>query len=526
MNSDSSDASTWDSSLEPLNLQGQTTLVSDRVTLESSSRNDVYLDFAAESIEQNFTVHYPGSQSWYTLDTGFVSIVTCLASVYTNDSKLSLDGSSDTINYTSVNGSSVYLNKTLPLVYERGVIPSISYGLHIGSASETTTIAGSLVLGGYDRSRCLTEPIQSSNRTFTLIDIALGVADGGSPFTKAEALPIGGLLRLNGSRVGSIDTFPNPGVPYLHLPQDTCSAIADMLPVSFNESLGLYLWNTSDDAFQRITSSPSYISFNFSSGVGSVQRSVINVPFALLNLTLESPLVSVPTQYFPCSPYTPSDGSTFHLGRAFLQAAFLAQNWQAQRLMMAQAPGPGAALQQITIIASTDTDVTPMTNAPSWYSTWSSTLDALPKIPSGASSNATSTANPKHSDQISSGAIAGIVIGSLVVVAAVAAVVLVLRRRNRRLESREPDGLSDYPNEKTESPLSEADSIEWRNEMPNFELVEMSAAQSVKPGIRQFERDNTSLSVIEWPMELDSHSPIGELDGHSKPMDRPIAKGR
>lgn len=88
------------------------------------------------------------------------------------------------------------------------------------------------------------------------------------------------------------------------------------------------------------------------------------VPFALLNLTLDTTLVDEPTQYFPCSPYTPSDGSTYHLGRALFQGAFLAHNWQTATAMLAQAPGPDAAPKVEVSIIATNVTVEHMPNAP------------------------------------------------------------------------------------------------------------------------------------------------------------------
>jgi hypothetical protein len=75
-------------------------------------------------------------------------------------------------------------------------------------------------------------------------------------------------------------------------------------------------------------SSPSALKFSFNTDSGNGD---ISVPFALLNLTLDYPLVSTPTQYFPCASYTPSDDSLYHLGRALLQAVFLGQHGQTQK---------------------------------------------------------------------------------------------------------------------------------------------------------------------------------------------------
>lgn len=333
------------------------------------------------------------------------------------------------MSWTSTNGSTVTWNRTLPIAYHNGDIPSISYGLHVGSA--TKSIPGSLVLGGYDRSRCLTDPIQSSGQDFTLVGIDLGVASGASPFnTSAESL-----LRINGSSVDQLTTYPNPGVPYLYLPSDTCEAIAARLPVTFDANLGLYLWDISSPSFYKILVSPSYLSFSFASRAG--QNSTIYVPLALLNLTLDNPLVSTPTLYFPCSPYTPSDGSTFHLGRAFLQAATLAQNWQTGSLLLSQAPGPDLAAQDIKTIASTDATITPMINAPSWDTTWGSVLQAIP-----GNSTASATASPtalssSHSNGLSGGAIAGIIIGVIAVILILTYLaVMFLRHRKRAALSR------------------------------------------------------------------------------------------
>lgn len=68
----------------------------------------------------------------------------------------------------------------------------------------------------------------------------------------------------------------------------------------------------------------------------------IKVPFALLNLTLKSPIVSTPQQYFPSRPFYANNGSRkYEFGKAFLQATFIGMNWGENKWFMAQAPGPG-----------------------------------------------------------------------------------------------------------------------------------------------------------------------------------------
>jgi hypothetical protein len=344
------------------------------------------------------------------------------------------------VEWDAANGTANSGSRALPLAYNLGAAPSLSYGLHIGSVEPNVT--GSLVLGGYDISRCLTDPIVSSLDTVQLTGISMNVSSGGHAFLNSTSAYIPDLLRANGSSTKSLPVHPRPGVPHLYLPQDTCNAIASHLPVTYSPEFNLYLWNTDDQAYEDIVSSPHHLSFTFSSDDDdSKDGKTINVPFALLNLTLTSPIVSSTTQYFPCKPWTPNT-TGYTLGSAFLQAAFLAQNWQTNKLFLAQAPGPRLQSASVQKIAHTDTTLTPAKNPPDWESSWSDTLKALPAnaSPSKGGSGSDSNSNPNpdpnsdsSSSSISGGAIAGIVIAILALVALAGALTwFLLRRRKQR----------------------------------------------------------------------------------------------
>jgi hypothetical protein len=126
MNSTAFDASTWDTSLYPLNLSGQASYISDRITLEGPGDGIPYLDFIANAIDQGVNVNFPSQNAWYTMNTGFFS----------------LNGAEQHVEYTSVNGSDVSLNTTLPLAYAQDAISSPFYGLHIVSMSHNTGCLG------------------------------------------------------------------------------------------------------------------------------------------------------------------------------------------------------------------------------------------------------------------------------------------------------------------------------------------------------------------------------------------------
>ena len=325
------------------------------------------------------------------------------------------------------NGADVAGNLTLGQAYQDGAIPSLSYGLHVGSVEPNVT--GSLVLGGYDSSRCLTDPIVSSFDTVQLRSIALNVSSGGHAYLDTDSAYVPDLLRANGTAVNNLPVHPRPGVPHLYLPKDTCDAIASHLPVTYSLEFNLYFWDTETQAYNDIVSSPHHLAFTFASDNGD--ESTINVPFALLNLTLTSPIVSTPTQYFPCKPWTP-DSTGYTLGNAFLQSAFLAQNWQQNKLFLAQAPGPDFLSASVQKIGYTDTTLTSARNPPSWESSWSGTLKALPARSSGSSPSPSATAKPEDNSPISGGTIAGIVVGGIAGLAIVGGLIWFCMRRRKQ----------------------------------------------------------------------------------------------
>jgi hypothetical protein len=296
-----------------------------------------------------------------------------------------------------------------------GVVPSYSYGLHIGSAA--FNYGGLLVFGGYNKGRVIGSVTSFADQnSVDLLDISIGVEFGASPFnfTSKEKL----------LSTGETKVTPDPLSPYLSLPRETCERLANTLPVNYDKSLKYYIWNTSDPLFKKIVSSPAYLSFTFPPAPGSTQNIAIKVPFALLNLTLDRPITDTLKQYFPCMPHT---GQPV-LGRAFLQAAFLGRNWGTKTSWLAQAPGPGSTRDglgsQNVDIPQKATAIEGFTGSnlfnDSWAQHWS-IIESQKLIPIQPNQ---STPSPKESrppsSNLSTGTKAGIgvgaAVGSLVVV--------------------------------------------------------------------------------------------------------------
>jgi hypothetical protein len=101
---------------------------------------------------------------------------------------------------------------------------------------------------------------ENEDMLINLVDIGVGIASGGSPFPFES---MNGLLRNNQNETRSILVRPNPTVPYLYLPGNTCAALAAYLPVTFLPNLGLYSWNTDSPSYQKIVDSPTYLQFVF-----------------------------------------------------------------------------------------------------------------------------------------------------------------------------------------------------------------------------------------------------------------------
>ena len=190
----------------------------------------------------------------------------------------------------------------------------------------------------------------------------------------------------------------------------------------------------------------SKLTFRLTRSTASTDGNVtINVPFQLLDLTLNAPLISTPTSYFPCQP--PLSGQKYSLGRAFLQAAFIGVSWGNQNngeWYLAQAPGPN-----IPTVPSGVSFGSTVSSPPSndWADTWKGHWTPLPTSSASrpaASTSVSSSIIPSPSPGSSSGrgglsdgAKAGIGVGIAVaaLIAVGATTFLIRKRRTNPMQS-------------------------------------------------------------------------------------------
>ena len=174
------------------------------------------------------------------------------------------------------------------------------------------------------------------------------------------------------------------------------------------------------------------MSFTFRASNLQQSNLTIKVPFQLLNLTLEAPISSEPTQYFPCR--SPLAGGGYTLGRAFLQAAFVGVDWNSDTgsWFLAQAPGPNTAKTPQQEILTTTVSSSSNAWSDSWAGHWnpiketSSTVNSTNATTSSGNTVSTESSTPKTG--LSTGVKAGIGVGCGVVGALLIGIGLYLYR--------------------------------------------------------------------------------------------------
>ncbi|KAK4161019.1 hypothetical protein QBC43DRAFT_218541 [Cladorrhinum sp. PSN259] len=366
---------------------------------------------------------------------------------------------------TGLSSEIIFGNATPPAIIQSlhtlGKIASMSACWHIGSAPLQQP--GSFVLGGYDQSRAIGQVGEFSwdtvgGSTMFLLDVFIGTDPvGNSVIPEYEGsiwqnASISGtassVIKMRGGKAGSVMVSLDATTPYINLPLGVCEEAARRLPVFWDAGIGLYLWNTTNPQYTRIVQSPAYLAFVFADR--NAKNLTILVPMLLLNLTLESPIVSTPTPYFPCKPLN-STGGEWGLGRAFLQAAFVANRPDLNRTFLAQAPGPHVGQSVIRELQPTDTTfqtLPPDEFMRSWSQTWIITP-------------------PEDRGGLSTASIVGISVGAVSALVLMLVGVWLWRRHRTGSQADDPDG-------------QDGDSRGDRKESKDGGLVEMEGDSGVK----------------------------------------------
>ncbi|KAI0898563.1 hypothetical protein F4806DRAFT_365235 [Annulohypoxylon nitens] len=296
-------------------------------------------------------------------------------------------------------------------ISKSGAAVSQFSSFHTGSTDPL--VNGTFIVGGYDNNRILGnlmnwktgyDQFGGIEGFLTISQVNIGVEFGFLPLETLRlvnnSFPQGpykqdvGYIHTGYKRIQDTGVLMEPGSPYLHLSTEICDSLADILELTYDATRNLYLWSYPSD--HPIFRSPIYLELVISSVEYQNEYSPelsVKIPFALLQHTFHATTRAMngtllpPARYFPCSRrefdgyYLPP-----RLGRAFLQAAFVASSFQypdgdytTATYWLAQAPGPAAIEKNGEHIVEVEsghisnrTNVTVGANA--WTNSWSGVL--------------------------------------------------------------------------------------------------------------------------------------------------------
>lgn len=206
--------------------------------------------------------------------------------------------------------------------------------MHNSNAPGFTRVAGSLLLGGYDRSR-------HSNVTL-LAPLAPNVIVGVQSISMTSAKGVTTNLLSNGIKM-TIDT----STPDIWLPVAVCDQFALALGLTYFQEVDHYIVNETTRAALR-SSSPTF-TFVIGTSTSGGSTVTIEIPYGDLDLQATYPIFGTPTYYFPLR--RAANESQFTLGRAFLQEVYLSVDWERNVFNISQAVfnSPPLPLDVVTI---------------------------------------------------------------------------------------------------------------------------------------------------------------------------------
>ena len=204
-------------------------------------------------------------------------------------------------NFTTLNDPIPSYMTTLK---DRSLIPSLSWAYTAGNQYRPGTALGSLILGGYDSSRFLTN---GASFPFNQVD------------DRDLTVDIASILMTTGNRSvhllnNSLAAYVDSTVPYFYLPLDVCQQFESSFGILWDNEVQAYLVN--DTLHKSLQAQNATVTFTIGSATQSVN---ISLPYSAFDLTAEYPLVTNQTRYFPLVRAT--NESQYTLGRAFLQEA-------------------------------------------------------------------------------------------------------------------------------------------------------------------------------------------------------------
>lgn len=291
-------------------------------------------------------------------------------------------------------------------------IPSLSWGYTAG-ASYRNKAPASLTLGGFDTNR-----FEASNLSISMN------ADNSRPL-QVGVQKIIGENTLGGSAISLLPTatyhFVDSTLPHIWLPDDAIQAFVTNFGLTYDNTTDLFLIN--DTMRSKLLNLAPKVTFvlgeNTTPNVGTTQNIVL--PYAAFDLQASYPYYQNATNYFPIR--RAANSSQYTIGRTLFQEAYVIADFERNNFTIAQTSFDNTGTQHLVAI----------------------------EHPTNGSSNSTGTGSKNSPSGLGGGAIAGIVVGTIVALTAIALAIWFFVRRNKQKHSRirtaETDH-EDFPPEK------------------------------------------------------------------------------
>ena len=208
---------------------------------------------------------------------------------------------------TRFGGTTNHLTFLSTLVENVSQIPSHSYGYTAGAYYQLKTVPSSLTLGGVDTNRFVPNhasftlsPHQAPVVSINQISVGCTPLESAASYPNWSSNPLS-ILDSSASVYATIDS----STPFLWLPEAVCDNFAAALNLTYNDTLGLYLFQeglTTPDILQQWNMT---FTFSISDYPGSSNKADLAISYNAFNLQLSYPFpnldanfTSPPTSYF------------------------------------------------------------------------------------------------------------------------------------------------------------------------------------------------------------------------------------
>jgi hypothetical protein len=222
------------------------------------------------------------------------------------------------------------------------LIPSLSWSYTAGAKYRLASgQLAQLIFGGYDPSRFLSNGVSfplSSDINRDIVVAIQSISYSGESTLSLLNEPIYAFIESTDVNIW--------------LPLDACKLFESAFGITYNDTLGKYLLNTTHfNTLSNMNPQPS-VTFHLAVGITGGSTVAINLPFSAFSLVqVQYPFVPDATYYFPLQ--RAANSTQYTLGRTFLQEAYLTVDYDSGNFSVSQATWiEGATPQLVPILAS------------------------------------------------------------------------------------------------------------------------------------------------------------------------------